>query len=387
MGLTGKFVFFCALCFIHFSCIHPRLMSADQWTSSSAFSQAATAPLKKGIAGPITGILNGKLLVAGGNNFPDSMPWLGGSKRYYDRIFLLREQDGDLVAKEADGRLPVNLSYAAVCSIEKGVFVAGGENDQGPTAIVFLLTEDGQNQSKTIPLTSLPFALTNAQAAAIGDKVYVAGGENSSGTSTAFFCLNLADPFPAWRRLPDLPLALSHMVFIAVGNPEKPALALIGGRTKTPTGISKLHRSHFQFDPSSELWIKKSSLPYALTAGTGIALDEGNMLMFGGDPGTVFSQVEKKQVAIKEAVDVEKKRLLETEKAQLQRGHPGFSTVVLLYESKKDRWSVAGSLPAPSPVTTTAVQWKNKVYLPCGEIRPGVRTTAILSVTLPNSRK
>lgn len=387
MGLTGKFVFFCALCFIHFSCVQPRLMSTDQWTSSSAFSQAATAPLNKGIAGPITGILNGTLLVAGGNNFPDSMPWMGGTKRYYDRIFLFREQDGDLVAKEADGRLPVNVSYAAVCSIEKGVLVAGGENEQGPTAAVFLLTEEGKNQCKTIPLPSLPFALTNAQAAAIGEKVYVAGGANSTGTSSAFFCLNLADPFPAWRRLPDLPLALSHMVFIPVDNPEKPALALIGGRTKTPTGISKLHRSHFQFDPSSEKWIQKKSLPQALTAGTGIALDEGNVLIFGGDPGTVFSQVEKKLVAIKATEDAEQKRLLDIERAQLQRGHPGFSTNVLLYESKKNRWSVAGSMPAPSPVTTTAVLWKNKVYLPCGEIRPGVRTTAILSVTLPNSRK
>jgi N-acetylneuraminic acid mutarotase len=387
MRWSAKFVFFCALCSILVSCEEPRLMTADQWTSSFACSAVFAAPLSKGIAGPITGLLNGALLVAGGNNFPDSMPWLGGTKRYYDRIFLLREQDGDLVAKEADGRLPVNLSYAAVCSIEKGVFVAGGENEQGPTASVFLLMADDQNQCKTIPLPSLPLDLTNAQAAAIGEKVYVAGGENNAGTSSAFFCINLADEFPAWRRLPDLPLALSHMVFIPVGNPSNPALALIGGRTKTPTGISKLHRSHFQFDPSSEKWVQKRSLPYPLTAGTGIALDEDCLLLFGGDMGNVFSQVEKKLVAITSTEDPEKKQLLETEKAQLQREHPGFSTNVLLYESKKDRWSVAGSLPGPTPVTTTAVQWKNKVYLPCGEIRPGVRTTAILSATLPNPRK
>lgn len=33
-----------------------------------------------GLAGPITGISGNRLLVAGGANFPDGMPWKGGKK-------------------------------------------------------------------------------------------------------------------------------------------------------------------------------------------------------------------------------------------------------------------------------------------------------------------
>ena len=37
-----------------------------------------------GFAGPVVGVSNDVLIVGGGSNFPDSMPWLGGKKRYYD---------------------------------------------------------------------------------------------------------------------------------------------------------------------------------------------------------------------------------------------------------------------------------------------------------------
>jgi len=34
-----------------------------------------------GVAGPVVGIINDQLVVAGGSNFPDSLPWMGGKKK------------------------------------------------------------------------------------------------------------------------------------------------------------------------------------------------------------------------------------------------------------------------------------------------------------------
>ena len=46
-----------------------------------------------GLAGPYTGIDDNVLIVAGGANFPDKLPWEGGAKVFYDEIFILKKND------------------------------------------------------------------------------------------------------------------------------------------------------------------------------------------------------------------------------------------------------------------------------------------------------
>jgi len=64
----------------------------------------------------------------------------------------------------------------------------------------------------------------------------------------------------------------------------------------------------------------------------------------------------------------------------LQENHPGFCKEVFRYQIKTDKWTKIGSLPFPTPVTTTAVKWGGTVYIPSGEIKAGVRSSKILSV-------
>ena len=49
--------------------------------------------VQPGLAGPYTGIDNDVLIVAGGANFPDKTPWEGGSKIYYNDIFILKGKE------------------------------------------------------------------------------------------------------------------------------------------------------------------------------------------------------------------------------------------------------------------------------------------------------
>jgi N-acetylneuraminic acid mutarotase len=55
---------------------------------------------------------------------------------------------------------------------------------------------------------------------------------------------------------------------------------------------------------------------------------------------------------------------------------------VLLYDTRKDEWKAAGCISYDSPVTTTAVKWNNKIIIPGGEIKAGVRTPQILSAKI-----
>jgi N-acetylneuraminic acid mutarotase len=97
-------------------------------------------------------------------------------------------------------------------------------------------------------------------------------------------------------------------------------------------------------------------------------------LLFGGDKGETFHQVEILLAQIAQESDPEKKAKLIAQKNTLQVNHPGFSREILLFDSQKNTWKKLGKIPFSVPVTTTAITWDNKVIIPSGEIKAGVRS-------------
>ena len=59
--------------------------------------------------------------------------------------------------------------------------------------------------------------------------------------------------------------------------------------------------------------------------------------------------------------------------------HKGFSKNVLRYDATKDRWSSAGELAVPPPVTVAVTPWKGEFIFFNGEVKPGVRTPQVFS--------
>ncbi len=66
--------------------------------------------------------------------------------------------------------------------------------------------------------------------------------------------------------------------------------------------------------------------------------------------------------------------------------HKGFRKSILRYApgtgTAEGSWSEVGTLPFGS-VTTTAIPDSNAIWIPTGEIRPGIRTPNVLKVSLP----
>lgn len=330
-----------------------------------------------GVAGPITGVHNDVLIVAGGANFPGDMPWKGGQKKYYNEAYVFSKQKHQLKWNIMTGlTIPDTVAYAAVCSTTKGLFYAGGENQKGILNDVFLLQWDAAAKKiKSKKLPNLPVATTNAVTATIDHLVYVAGGETKEGTTDHFYQLDLNDLCAGWKQLASIPKPVSHAVFAVTGDGSA---YLIGGRCKKATGVSNLYSSVFKFDPEKKQWSEKASLPYLLSAGTGIAVHQNEILIFGGDKGETFLKAENLNLAINTEKDELKKQELMQQKMQLLDSHPGFSREMLLYNTIKNSWNVIGKMPYNTPVTTTAIKWKNIFFIPSGEIKAGVRTPQIL---------
>ena len=340
------------------------------WNIATEIPAEGGQPKSIGYAGPVAGTHNGVLFIGGGANFPDSMPWLGGAKKYHDELWAYNPVKENFKLF----KLPYTLAYSANVSADKGVVSIGGENESGIVSGV-LMTQWNGREAVVTKLPSLPVAITNAAATVIGTTLYVAGGETKDAASAKFFTLDMNDVADGWQELKDLPQPTSHAVLLAVHNTK---LYLVGGRKKTPSGISDLYASLYEYDIATNMWSEKKSMPYALCAGTGAVLKDDFIVMFGGDKGETFHKAETIIAQINNEKDTAVKSRLTGEKIKIQSTHPGFSKEVLWYDTKTDEWVIKGNIPFDVPATTTAVKMNGKVYIPSGEIKAGVRTAQIL---------
>ena len=261
-----------------------------RWTIAAQLPPEQGQAKAPGLAGPVAGMHGNKLIIGGGANFPDSMPWLGGKKRYYDQLYAYEKKGKEFVLLPKTFKLPTNLAYAANCSAEKGIVISGGENEKGISDAVYLVKWNEKDKAVIVEnLPALPLAVTNAAAVAVGSNIYVAGGETNSGVSNQFLVLDLNDVSSGWKQLPSMPKPVSHTVLMVQNNSNGLAIYAAGGRRKKEDGISDLYSSLFEFDLQKNTWITKNPLPYALSAGTGIATGPGYLLLFGGDKGESLS--------------------------------------------------------------------------------------------------
>ncbi len=371
-------------------------------TQAVETSIAATLP-SIGVAGPVTGVLQNHLIVAGGANFPNGMPWKGGSKTYQDQIFVYQRTEKkenhllnsstanishskSLFALELigqDQQLPEPIAYAATCNIEKGLLLIGGENANGISDKTRLLQWEPVNKKmvyKSYP--ALPIPLTNASAVCVNNRIYLMGGETATTTSDIIYVLDNNQLSKGWQVVGKMPKPLSHMVLTSIAQEENAALYVMGGRQKQASGISLFSQSLYRYNIRENTWEQLADMPYALSAGTGVWWNQDQLILFGGDKGVVFNQVEKYLVAIANETDTIKKQELIQQKNQLQESHPGFSKEVLLYAVNTNNWTAIGKLTQETPVTTAAFIWNSAVYIPSGEIKAGVRTPHILQINI-----
>jgi N-acetylneuraminate epimerase len=336
-----------------------------------------------GVAGPIVGVLQNKLIVAGGANFPDKMPWQGGKKFYNNTISIFSKQKNEIRTKIISTKLPNHIAYAANCVTPLGIVYAGGENELGLSDQVYLL--NWNNTSNTIVATSLPSlpeAITNASLVCIHKTLYFIGGETALNSTHQFLSLDLEHVNTGWVRLPGLPKPLSNTVAVVqVVNGQK-QIFIMGGRAKQQNKLTLFSSDVYSFDIKLNQWKSQQSLPYAMAAGTGFALSEKYIFLLGGERGSQFNKVEKTILSINAEPDQDKKQSLMNEKNKLLETHPGFSQEILLYNTAKNNWSPNGLIPFKTSVTTNAVAWEDVIVIPSGEIKAGVRTPRIISAKI-----
>ena len=352
-----------------------------EWTELVPLPPVLPGTAQPGIAGPFAGIHGTTLIVAGGANFPDTMPWHGGRKQYHDEIYQIQLPSGTegwKVLTGAEG-LPRPVAYGASASVKAGVVCMGGETENGITDEVFIISVAG-GRTLITPLAPLPVRLSNAAAASAGSVVYIAGGQTPDGSSRALWSLDTEDVSSGWKRHADVPLPLINSVMTAMPGKD-PELWMLGGRTRGEGDDTSAIRSEiFSYSPSADRWTHEGDLTdgsniLRLAAGTGASVDGRYIALFGGNDGLVFNRVESLLSSMAREADTALLARMRNEYISLQESHPGFSREVVIIDTETRKCFAAGEIPGPAQVTTTAVETPWGIVIPSGEVRPGVRTT------------
>ncbi|MFV5685644.1 galactose oxidase [Flavobacterium sp. GB2R13] len=342
-----------------------------------------------GFAGPINGISNDVLIVTGGANFQDKMPWEGGKKQYSKEIHVLQKcNDTYSWNKNVHSTLPEPIAYCGSTSTDFGVVYVGGENENGLSNKAFILKWNlSKNEVETKPLPNFPVAITNIGLTHNGNVVYAIGGDEATKSSDLFLSLDLNSSNPEWKTLPKLPIALANSVVVVQKDEDETSIYVIGGRTKKASGISDLHNTTFAFNIKKQIWESRANISDGkntinFSAGAGVAVGNHSILIVGGDNGIVFHKIETYLSQIAQSNSVEKKAKLAAEKNLLNTNHDGFYKGILLYDTDTNTWSTIGELPFLAHVTTTATMWNDKIVLSNGEIKPGIRTPDVMLGTI-----
>lgn len=361
-----------------------RAFDQVKWDSVTNIPVAIGKSFQPGLAGAFAGNSNGYMLLAGGANFPGTSPWKGGSKEYYNDVFVYDWSGKKWLDKQL--KLPYTVGYGASLNTTKGLLCIGGRNNDTIFKETFFLDYDvATSNIKTRPFTPLPQPLFNMSAAQIGSMVYVAGGEDGNTTQKIFYKIDVAAANPVWQKLVAWTgLSLSNTVLVAQANGTNTGLYLIGGKNMNGPNEDNFTAEVYRFDPAKEAWsvgkavTNNNGQPVKISAGTGFAIGSNYILLVGGNTSHLLDTI----IALNKLIAADS-ALTGKENTQQQLNtflevHPGFDKKVYLYNTITDTWTQTSDLPFQLPVTLNAFKMGDDIILPSGEVKPGVRTTAVI---------
>lgn len=368
--------FICVFFFISAISVSVRADNLNTFHQKNVFSMETLkdSTLQEGLAGTFFGKQGNWFIMAGGSYFPNGKPWQNGKKHLSDQVFVFEQlPDGTFKLEHQGNDLPIPLAEGSYATLPNGLFCVGGLTPDGITEKSWLLSYSGSDITAT-EYPPLPLPVKNSTATVIGTKVYLVGGELADGTSSnQFLTLDITNPTKGWEELPNFPVPISGAAITSQQDGEEVSLFTFGGRAKIASDTTTtFYASVYNFRSSSNKWIKKgdirlgdgTTIPLAMA--TASSVGGSHVLLYGGDTGIIFNQVE------------ESVRKNDTDKRDnLWITHTGFNNKILVYNTITYAWFEAGETENPPVAVTADVSDSENVYIASGEIRPGVRSPHI----------
>lgn len=354
----------------------------------------------KGVSALFAGIHQGKLILAGGCNFPGIPAADGGKKVFYKSIYAADVVSSDSVFEwKKVGDLPVCAAYGVSLSTPSGLVCVGGSNNEGSLSSVWRLSwQQGSLKIDTLP--SLPATVDNMAGTSIGNTLYIVGGNVDGKPSNAVYSLVLDGTGEGWKQETPFPgEARVQPVCVSARKGGEDCLFVMGGFAGAYDGNSAtLSTSAFCYSPSTRQWTEVSAPAdgrgesVALGGGVGISLADTAFLCMGGVDKDIFlsalrreekmkkAKAEKDQAGIDSLAREQKKYMKEPQE------YYRFNRKLLLYSSARNQWEVLGDYPQAARAGAVVAGDGNSIFLINGELKPGIRTPEIWRLDIENGK-
>ncbi|SDB58807.1 transporter, SSS family [Flavobacteriaceae bacterium MAR_2010_188] len=356
----------------------------------------ANLPLGKGgaeqigFAGSYAGIDNGVLILAGGANFPDGLPWEGGKKRWSKSIFIL-SKDFEWIS-DVQQELPQSMAYGITVPTSKGLVLIGGNNELGTVLDILLLSYNNiSKEVEIMELGKLPnqFEVTSGSLLS-SDEILVSGVMNGDNQLIKISTEKLLSPTERnavkWDFLNPCPGPTRLLPAYALqNNGSDECLYLFGGRNESDKGITLLNDGYY-YDTSKNSWNHLTSVPQVMGA-PALSFGPSNILIFGGDNGEELIKRNSIQLQLSDSIGQQNQDTLNANLKNLFIDHKGFTKEVLSFNTITNNFKTAGTISLEPRVTTNAFFWDDTIIIPSGEIRPGIRSTEILRAKIDVEEK
>ncbi|MEG1553001.1 MAG: sodium/solute symporter [Kiritimatiellia bacterium] len=333
------------------------------------WTQAAPAP--EAVARAFGGMMEGKIITAGGSTY------VNGQKAYSSTI---ASYDPEANVWTVLGQLPVGTAEGGAVVTKAGLLCVGGVTAQGPTATAFLIPRG----SATIePLPPCPYGTLSMTAATTwGDGAVFACGWLNGEPTNRLFTLAKKDGVWTWGELPPLPGAPRYQAVAAEQNGDQKSRILVvyGGSVISTSDHKPLaaydgYGYKIQFD-GSFAWSKLEDAPVSTIGAGFMPVGDQHVLLMGGYDGTMWDRAMR--------------MLPEDWKTMLSRDPVDFNWTRKLYafHAVTGRWAEYGALPegiTPRcgatmvlyPHSLSSVKSEPRLILAGGEIMPTVRTNDV----------
>ena len=356
--------------FILCSCAPKKDLASARWelNQTTGFPSQEEG-MENGVSACYAGALGGKLIMAGGCNFPDVPASEGGKKKFYKGIYAADITADSVLNWRKVGELPLASAYGVAAAYNDLLICAGGTDGTRSLTDVFSirLKEDGSSVAID-SLPSLPESLDNFCGTVTGRFLLLAGGNRKGVPSNTLWCLDLEDTDAGWTELPSFPgEARTQAVCAAEAQDGGYRFYIWGGFAAASAGNeASLSTDGYCYSSDTKQWTAvaapcdENGEALSVGGGTAVTVDNIWVLCTGGVNKDIFLSALR--------APMEGYMLHEPEWYK-------FNDRLMVYDMKEDAWNTVIRSSHLARAGVVLVSGGNdSFYNINGELKPGIRT-------------
>lgn len=359
--------------------------------------------ISKGISASFAGVIAGKLIVAGGCNFPDKPVTEGGKKVFYKEILM-----NDAGKWQKIGEMPEALAYGVTVKADDALYFIGGQNEKSFSSFL-KITVNASGIANVEKLADLPVMFDNGAGALNGSEIIVVGGNQNGKPSSDVWAYDLSE-MGEWKQYASLPVANGLVQGVAVSVKSEKPKETNSSQTTTgnPSGVyvfggfspviadapAMVNQNVLCYAGAENPSWQFTKVPYpsddaksSFSGGVGAAINHNQILLMGGVNKDVF------EYALNRIHYMSGKTLDDkdeyTEKLRSEGAaymhHPAawykFNPSVWIYNVITCEWKSLGEYPQATLAGASIAVDNDAIYLVNGELKPGIRTPKIWKIT------